>query len=258
VELYILQTRGHFWERPRYNSNQINKGHQARKEFAMLSDHDKFLLPAPGVQSDHPEIVALAHEIVSGLDDPADQARTLFDYVRDTVRYSVSVPFEDLSDYLALNILERGWGFCVQKGSLLCALARAAGIPTRLGFADIKNYLMPDYLDKMIPERILYYHCFVEWLLSGRWIKSTPSFDKQLTEDRGWRLVMFSPDSDALLPATDQAGRTHVEYVRYRGWRLGVPLDEFIEVNTANCGQEAMDDWRKLVRQAKPGSKSPA
>jgi hypothetical protein len=174
----------------------------------------------------------------------------LFDYARDTVRYSVSVPFDDLNDYLALNTLARGWGFCVQKSALLCALARAVGIPARLGFADIKNYLLPEYLDQMVPDKILYYHCFVEWRINGRWIKSTPSFDTRLTQERGWRLVVFSPEADGLLPSTDLAGQPHVEYINHRGWRLGVPLDEFIEVNTAHCGQEAMDTWRALVRQA--------
>jgi transglutaminase-like putative cysteine protease len=215
----------------------------------MPPDLGQFLKPSPGVQSDHPEVASLAHEIIAGLNDPASQARALFDYARDTVRYSVSVPFEDLGDYLALNTLERGWGFCVQKSALLCALARSVGIPARLGFADIKNYLLPDYLDQMLPDKIIYFHCFLEWRLNGRWLKATPSFDQKLTKERGWHLVMFSPDADGLLPATDLAGRPHVEYIRYRGWRLGVPLDEFIEVNTAKLGREAMDAWRVFTRQ---------
>lgn len=213
----------------------------------MSSDHDKFLLPAPGVQSDHPELISLARELVAGCNSQAEQARALFDYVRDEVSYSIYVPFESMADYLALNTLERGRGFCVQKSSLLCALARAIGIPCRLGFADIKNHLLPHHLDQMIPDKILYYHCFVEWKLNGRWVKSTPSFDQKLTKEHGWRLVAFSPETDALLPVTDQLGRPHVEYLTYRGWRLGVPLDEFIKVNTANCGQEAMDTWRGMA-----------
>jgi transglutaminase-like putative cysteine protease len=216
----------------------------------MPHDSSEFLAPAPGVQSDHPQVISLAKKIIAGQTRDEDKARALFDYVRDTVRYSVYVPFEDMEDYLALNTLERGLGFCVQKSSLLCALARAVGIPSRLGFADIKNHLLPDHLDKMIPDKILYLHCFIEWQIDGRWIKSTPSFDQKLTQERGWRLVPFSPDNDALLPATDQAGRPHVEYIGHRGWRSGVPLDEFIEVNTANVGQEAMDIWRELARQA--------
>ncbi len=216
----------------------------------MTTDLKQFLLPAPAIQSDHPQVTALAQDITSGCTGEVEKARALFEYVRDTVRYSVYVPFDRLEDYLALNTLARGRGYCVQKSALLCSLARAVGIPTRLGFADIKNHLLPEHLEEMIPGKILYYHCFVEWLLEGRWVKSTPSFDRKLTEERGWRLVEFDPVHDALLPETDLAGRPHVEYLHYHGWRLGVPLDEFIAVNTQNCGQEAMDAWRELARQA--------
>ncbi|KMY66126.1 hypothetical protein AAU61_18610 [Desulfocarbo indianensis] len=202
------------------------------------------------MQSDHPQVIALARELTSGLATQEDKARALFEYARDTVRYSVYVPFEPLEEYLALNTLKRGRGFCVQKAALLCALARAVGIPSRLGFADIINHLLPEHLEYLMPSGVLHYHCFVEWLLGGRWLKATPSFDRQLTEERGWRLVEFSPDADALLPATDLAGHPHVEYTRSRGWRLGVPLDEFVEVNTADYGQEAMDAWRALSRKA--------
>ncbi len=224
----------------------------------MPTDSDQFLMPAPGVQSGHPQVIALAHEISAGCQSEEDKARALFDFVRDTVRYSVSVPFDDLADYLALNTLERGWGFCVQKSALLCALARAKGIPARLGFADIRNHLLPDYLDQMVPDKVIYGHCFVEWLLNGRWVKATPSFDQRLSQERGWRLVEFSPDSDCLLPATDLAGRPHVEYLHYRGWRLGVPLEEFIQINVEKCGPQVMDAWRALVRQVSPGEKPQA
>ena len=37
--------------------------------------------------------------------------------------------------------LARGYGFCVNKAVLLAALARAVGIPARLGFADVRNHL---------------------------------------------------------------------------------------------------------------------
>jgi|Deesub1362A_J573_1020465.scaffolds.fasta_scaffold18949_2 transglutaminase-like putative cysteine protease len=212
-------------------------------------DLEAFLEPAPGIQCDHPEVVALARRVVRGAGDEVEAARRLFYFARDTVRYSVRVPFEELDDYLALNTLARGKGFCVQKAALLCTLARALGIPSRLGFADIKNHQLPEHLDEMIPEGVLYFHCFVEWWVAGAWRKATPSFDAELSRRWGWRLVEFSPEADAMLPATDLSGRPHIEYLRYHGWRLGVPLEEFIAANTAGCGREAMDAWRRLVRE---------
>lgn len=219
----------------------------------MSDEAREFLDPAPGIQSDHPEVIALARRVIGGAAgevEPVQAARRLFYFVRDQVAYSVYVPWEELEDYLALNTLARGRGFCVQKAALLCTLARAAGIPARLGFADIKNHLLPEHLEDMIPGKVLYYHCFVEWRPAENWIKSTPSFDRALSEKKGWRLVEFDPQGDTLLPSHDLEGRRHVEYLRYHGWRTGVPLEEFIAANTAGCGQEAMDIWRRLAREA--------
>ena len=56
-------------------------------------------------------------------------------------------------------------------------------------------------------------------------------------------IVVFSTGTDVLLPAVYQSGGPHVDHIAYPGWPLGVPLDEFIEVNTANLGRPAMDAW---------------
>lgn len=214
-----------------------------------MSDHvdsldlDEFLVPAPGVQCEHPEVRELARSIAKGSANDVEAARRLFTFVRDTVRYSVGVPVASLEDYLALNTLARGKGFCVQKSALLCALARALGIPSRLGFADIRNEKLHGRLMKMIPDKIIYHHCFVEWFVGGRWLKATSSFDRELTERHGWRLVEFDPAGDALLPETDLQGRPHVSYLAYHGWRLGVPLAEFSEVTDRLYGEGSMARW---------------
>lgn len=217
-------------------------------------DLELFLEPAPGIQCDHPEILALARSIVKGAKNDVEAARRLFEYVRDTVAYSVWVPVCRLEDYQALNTLARGKGFCVQKSALLCALARAIGIPARLGFADIHNRLVHGRLLQLVPGGVIHHHCFVEWFVGGRWIKSTPSFDRALTEKQGWRLVEFNPAGDALLPADDLAGRPHVSYLAYHGWRLGVPLEEFTQVTIHHHGPAAMTDWDQMHRQALAGA----
>ncbi len=211
---------------------------------------DEFLVPSPGIQCDHPEIQKLARAIAKGSKNDVEAARRLFEYVRDTVAYSVNVPVANLEDYLALNTLARGKGFCVQKSALLCALARSLGIPSRLGFADIKNEKLHGRLMQMIPDKVIYHHCFMEWFVGGRWFKSTPSFDRTLSQRHGWRLVEFNPAGDALLPATDLQGRPHVSYLAYHGWRMGVPLEEFSEVTDRYYGAGSMADWDARGRAA--------
>ncbi len=204
---------------------------------------EQFLKPAPGIQSDHPEVIALAERIAGQAQSVSERAERLFNFVRDNIRYSVMVPVSRLEDYLALSTLARGRGYCVQKSALLCALARTQGIPCRLSFADIRNQLLHGQLAQDIPDGVIYYHCFVEWRLGGRWIKSTPSFDRALSQEKGWRLVEFSPRAHAMLPDSDLAGRPHVSYLRYHGWRLGVPLDEFLATMKEKYGRQAVALW---------------
>ncbi|MEW5913364.1 MAG: transglutaminase-like domain-containing protein [Thermodesulfobacteriota bacterium] len=205
---------------------------------------ESFLEPAEGIQCAEPEVLALARQVARGSRNDVVAAQRLFEFVRDTVRYSVQVPFDDIADYLALNTLARGWGYCVQKSALLCALARSLGIPARLGYADIRNQILPPAMTAMLGGDVLYYHCFAEWWIGGQWCKATPSFDRQLTEERGWRLVEFVPGQDLLLPATDLAGRPHVSYLRYHGWRREVPLAEMRRAWVETMGEAGLQAWR--------------
>lgn len=215
----------------------------------MSEDLELFLEPAPGIQCDHPEVLALARKIIKGSANDRDAAAKLFTWVRDTVRYNPYVPFDDLNDYLALSTLERGKGYCVQKSALLCALARSVGIPARLGFADIENHQLPANLAQVLGSPIMAHHCFVEWFVGGRWLKSTPSFEEPLCAERGWRLVEFDPEHDSLLATTDMAGKPHITYLRKLGWRQGVPLDEIMEAWQKEYSPERVSAWAKSVRQ---------
>jgi transglutaminase-like putative cysteine protease len=93
------------------------------------------------IDSDHPSIQAHAREVVGGSIDPIDCAVKLFLAVRDGIRYDPYTPFYLPEHYRASSVLEQGRAFCVPKASLLCALGRASGIPSRIGFATVRNHL---------------------------------------------------------------------------------------------------------------------
>lgn len=65
-------------------------------------------------------------------------AAELFRYVRDEVQYEFKGKF-DPEPYVASNILSGGKGFFVQKALQLCALGRAAGIPSALVLCDVRD-----------------------------------------------------------------------------------------------------------------------
>ena len=94
------------------------------------------------IDSDHKTILQHATDIVNNVgEDPIEKAIKLFYAVRDEIWYDPYSPFYLPEHYRASNVLKNGLGYCVPKASLLCALGRACGIPSRVGFADVRNHL---------------------------------------------------------------------------------------------------------------------
>lgn len=214
-------------------------------------DLSQFLRPTPGIQCDHPEVIALALKVSGGGADPMERAARLFDFSRDTVHYSVYEPFWEIEHYWALNTLARGKGYCAQKAAVLAALARAADIPARIAHAHIRNYQLPAEMVESLGGNVLHYHTYVQWFLNGRWLAATPTFDRKLCNDLGWRLVEFIPDADCLLPATDLKGRPHIEYVEKIGWRPGIMLDEMFTFWRTLQGGRRIRVWMEAVKSGK-------
>jgi transglutaminase-like putative cysteine protease len=100
-----------------------------------------YLDPADYVDSDHPDVQRYARKILAGKDDPREIVRALYRAVRDDIRYDPYVDYRDAETFRASTVLAARRGYCVGKASLYAALCRFAGIPARLGFADVKNHL---------------------------------------------------------------------------------------------------------------------
>jgi transglutaminase-like putative cysteine protease len=188
----------------------------------------RYLAPTPFVDSDADGIVAWARQVAGG--DTGDVARgiRLYYAVRDDIIYTPYCDFRSPETYRASACLGRGSGFCVAKAALLAAVARAAGIPARLGFADVKNHLCTPRLRALVNGDVFYYHGYTELSLNGRWVKATPAFDRALCDRFGVRPLDFDGVTDSLFHPLDTAGRRHMEYVRERGAHPDVPVDEIM------------------------------
>lgn len=179
-----------------------------------------FLAPGDYVDSDHPAITVCAADLVAGAADPAAAARRLYDHVRD-MPYQAD-DFEDLATYRASDVLSVGHGYCVSKASLFTALARAAGIPARVGFADVRNHLASPRLLQAMATDTFAWHGYAEVMLRGRWVKVSPTFDAATCRRAGVPPLEWDGASDALLQAFDGTGR-RMDYVRHHGVFHDVP-----------------------------------
>jgi transglutaminase-like putative cysteine protease len=112
----------------------------------------------------------------------------------------ISTKFED---FVASTVLAREKGYCVQKAVLLAALARAAGIPSRLVFARIKNHKVPRELVAQTGVDVIPSHGYTQLFLEGRLINVTPAFDRELCERSKVPVVEFDGIHDAILAQYD-------------------------------------------------------
>jgi transglutaminase-like putative cysteine protease len=206
---------------------------------------DPFLQPTEVIDSNHPQLKALASQTIRRARDVHEQARRLFYLVRDAIPYNLYVPFFLPEHYKASETLDRGSGYCVQKAVLLVALARAAGIPSRLVFADIRNYLISERVAELMETNLFIFHGYVEWQLGDRWVRVTPSFDKEVSREHGYPLVEFDGKNDAIFPSHDADDRKFVEYVRHHGVFSDLPLDLILKAWDEIYGRERVEEWKK-------------
>lgn len=180
------------------------------------------LAPTPLIDSDHPAVVDFARHATAAV--ARDRAVELYYLVRDGFRYDpyrVDLSVEGLR---ASRVLECGYGWCVPKAALLAAAARAAGIPARVGYADVRNHLSTERLRNILKTDLYIWHGYTELWLDGGWVKATPAFNLELCERFGIRPMDWDGRTDSLYHPYDQAGRLHMEYVNQRGSFDDVPV----------------------------------
>jgi transglutaminase-like putative cysteine protease len=183
-----------------------------------------YLDPADYVDSDHPDVQLYARPLLAGKDNPRDIVGALYRAVRDDIRYDPYVDYHDPETFRASSVLAARHGYCVGKASLYAALCRIAGIPARLGFADVKNHLATPKLIEAMGTDLFAWHGYSEVYIEGEWLKATPTFNASLCEKLSVPPLDFDGQSDALLHSFDADGRAFMAYVETHGSFHDVPV----------------------------------
>jgi len=194
-----------------------------------------YLEPTWFIDSGHPDVCAYAERVCTDADDDKEKAVRLFYAIRDDIRYNPYSMNKAPEHLRASNVLAAGEGYCVPKAVLMAACARAVGIPSRLGFADVTNHLTTEKLSSLMDDKRFLYHGYAELWLEGRWLKVTPTFNRSLCERFGVKTMEFDGKSDALLQGFDRKGNKHMEYLHDHGSYDDVPYDELMRVWEASC-----------------------
>ena len=189
-----------------------------------MSDRD-FSRPARYIDSDHPSVVAFAREAVGGAEGTLHRALALYAAVRDGIAYEAYLDFFKPETYRASAVLAAGKGFCVGKAALLAACARAAGIPARVGYADVKNHMTSKRLYEHLQSDVFIWHSYADLCIDGRWVKATPAFDRRVCDKAGVAPLDFDGRQDSLFQPYSNDGRRFMQYLRDRGTFADVPFE---------------------------------
>ncbi len=188
-------------------------------------DHDEHAGPSalavtPTLDHDDPAVVAYVAAAIAGATTPTEQAIALYLRIRDGLRYTpwnvAATPAGFAASVVARRVYADG-GHCIDKAVLLVAGARHLGIPARLHFANVRNHIGTEELERKLGTDLLVFHGYAELWLDGRYVAATPAFNRQLCEKLGVDPLEFDGRSDSIFQAYDAKRGRFMEYVQDHG-----------------------------------------
>lgn len=189
-----------------------------------------YLNPTFFIDSDHEDVIQYTKSIVKEESDPIEQAKALYLAVRDGIFYS---PYDLKLNHQSLkasNLLNRTpkVGYCIEKACLLAACGRVLGIPTRLGFGNVRNHIGTEKLIEELKTDLMVFHGYTEFYLNGKWVKATPAFNIELCHKLNVTPLEFDGQNDSVLQQFDASGNDYMEFEHDYGQFHDVPHDLFI------------------------------
>lgn len=180
------------------------------------------LSPTPLLDFDHPAFDEYMDGFVPGKTS-RETAVALYLKVRDGFLYDpyhLDLRHEALT---ASHILSKKRAWCVEKSIVLAALARKYGIPSRLGYAIVRNHIGVEKLVSYLRREEIVFHGYVELLIEGRWVKCTPAFDRRICGLSGVAPLDWDGRTDSIFQAFE-GDRQFMEYLHFYGEFADVPV----------------------------------
>jgi transglutaminase-like putative cysteine protease len=192
-----------------------------------MAEIENYLRCTEIIDCDTESVREKAIETTKGLKTDKEKAVALYYFVRDKIKHNAYTPLYDPSRYKASSTLEAGHGMCQNKAILLVALARAVGIPARLGFVDVEDHQLSESFKQMLGgANIMAFHGFAELCIDGRWVHASPAYDLATCKRKGFIPVEFDGVNDAKDSEYTKAGQPHMKHIKYHGPYEDLPLDE--------------------------------
>jgi len=191
-------------------------------------DPRRCLGATPFIEAEAPAIREAAQACLDCAMTEPERAAALFRFVRDEIAYEFLAKL-DAEEYRASRVLAARRGFCVQKAVLLCALGRAAGIPTTLVLSDLRDRTLPDRFLRAMGTDTMFHHGLNAFYLEGRWLLADASLSPDVVRRKSYRPVEFDGTQDALSAPTTIDGVPHADYLRFHGLFADLPFEQTMQ-----------------------------
>ncbi len=212
---------------------------------------EEYLLPTSCVDSENLDVIEFA-KVTAG-DSMGDQVSTaikLYYAVRDKIWYDPYYPFHLPEYHRASFVLKAGRAYCVPKATLLCALGRACGIPSRIGFATVKNHFVTKQLLEIMGCNLFVYHGYTEFFLEGKWVIATPAFNIELCRKFNVNPLGFNGREDSVFQQYNKEKELFMEYEKYHGTYADVPIDAILSEGNRVYGEARIKEWIKIFDES--------
>ena len=189
---------------------------------------EEYLNPTQFIDSDAESIREFAAEKTAGKQGDLEKAVALYYAVRDGFSYNPYILDLRRERMKASSLLTRNDGNCIEKSIILAASARALGIASRLSFYIVTNHIATERIERILGTRNLVFHGAAEMFLNGKWVKSTPAFNKGLCNMLGVEPLEFNGLEDSMFQQYDKSGNVFMEYLHEYGAYPDMPYDQML------------------------------
>ena len=181
------------------------------------------------IDCDSVDVQAFAQRETVGAHTDRDKAIRLYYAVRDQIRYDPYQFHLTEGNFTASHTLQAGSSYCIPKAVLLAAAARSVGIPSQLGFADVRNHLSTPRLLDLMETDVFIWHGYTLLYINDQWVKATPAFNIDMCQRFAVKPLEFDGVNDSFMHAYDQKNEKHMEYLTDHGSFADLPYQQIIQ-----------------------------
>ena len=190
---------------------------------------EKYLQSTEFLNYDDASVREFAERNSAGATTEREKAVKLYYAVRDGFQYNPNILDLRRMGLQASDLLKRNRGYCVEKAVLLAASGRAVDIPSRLSFYIVRNHIATDKLEKILRKNYLVFHGAAEMFIDGKWLKTTPAFNKNLCKYLNVEPLEFDGSTDSIFQEFDKSGNVFMEYLHEYGAFDDLPYQLYLD-----------------------------